>query len=59
MFFRVFFTIQTRRISRLKLFEGTIEDLVDSELVQGVEAHEELHGSQEFDSQVCGFMIGL
>ena len=38
MLLMVLFTIKTRRTSHLKVFYGTIEDSVDSELVEEVEA---------------------
>ena len=37
MLLRVFVAIQTRRTNLLKEFEGTVEDLVDSKLVEEVE----------------------
>ena len=65
MLLRVFFTIQIRRISHLKVFEGTVAGSVDSELVEEIETREKLHegGSRdfgnEFDIRVCEFTIGL
>ena len=65
MLLRIFFTIQTRKTSPSKEIEDTVEDSVDFELVEQVEAREGLHGGglREFDNvfdiRVYGFTIGL
>ena len=59
MLLRVLFTFKSQRSSHLKEFQSVVEDSVDSELVEEVEAREELYEGDsrgfgnEFDIKVC------